>query len=427
MGVDCLHARHALLERAGLPSRIREAAGALGDTAAPVECGSDRSEKRHGWRLVTASMRRATPVLAMRVTGSPPGRVAGTLCLKLAMKLLTYDIGTGPRAGVLVDQDVLDATALLGAATTLRDVRAVLEFSDAAVDRLRDASGRVSAPRVPLSRVTLRAPVLQPPTVRDHIAFEEHATGQWTRENTGPRMDMWSRLPIFYFSNPLCIVGPDEVVTYPAATRQLDYECELAAIVGREGSNVLEAEADAYIAGFTIFNDWSCRDLQVDESQFGLGPAKGKDSASSLGPWIVTLDEMAPYYRDGTLHVHCSVRVNDVVWMEGNAWNMHHTFGAMFEHAAQDSRISPGDVIATGTVGGGSISEAVRKGYPARFLQPGDVVEIEVEGIGVLRNTLGPPTNPNANLRFMAPSQRPLPGPLSPEQLAAVARRTAPA
>jgi fumarylacetoacetate (FAA) hydrolase len=341
------------------------------------------------------------------------------------MKLLTYDAGSGPRAGVLDGEDVVDATTLLGATSTLRDVRALLE-SSYGLDQLRDALGRVAAPRVALSSVKLRAPILQPPTIRDHIAFEEHATGQWTRESGGPRMEVWSRLPIFYFSNPLRIFGTDETVPYPSATRQLDYECELAVVVGREGSNVLESDADAYIAGFTIFNDWSCRDLQADESLFGLGPAKGKDAASSLGPWIVTLDEMAPYYRNGTLHVRCTVRVDGVVWMEGNAWNMHHTFGAMLERAAQDSRVVPGDVIASGTVGGGSISESVRKGYPARYLQPGDVVEMEVEGIGTLRNTLGSSVNPNANLRFTAPTQRPLPEPLADEQLQAVRQRTTP-
>jgi 2-keto-4-pentenoate hydratase/2-oxohepta-3-ene-1,7-dioic acid hydratase in catechol pathway len=327
---------------------------------------------------------------------------------------------------VLVDDQVLDAAALLGSPVPLRDVRALLESSESAIERLRDALERPNgAPGVPLASVQLRAPILQPPTVRDHIAFEEHATGQWTRSDPA-RMEVWRRLPVFYFSNPLRIVGPDEVVPFPAATRQLDYECELAAIVAREGSNILEANADAYIAGFTIFNDWSCRDLQADESQFGLGPAKGKDAASSLGPWIVTPDEMAPYYRNGTLHARCSVRVNGVQWMDGNGWNMHHTFGAMLERAAQDSRIAAGDVIATGTVGGGSISEAVRKGFPARWLHPGDVVEMEVEGIGTLRNRLGPTTNPNQNLRFTAPAQRPLPEPLSAEQLDAVRQRTAP-
>jgi fumarylacetoacetate (FAA) hydrolase len=342
------------------------------------------------------------------------------------MKLVTFDPGSGPRAGVIDGDDVVDATVLLGASGTLRDARALLDFDDNALARLRDALGRIAAPRVALADVKLRPPILQPPTIRDHIAFEEHATGQWTRDSGGARMEAWTRLPIFYFSNPLRIFGHDEQVPFPAATRQLDYECELAAIVGREGSNLLEAEADRYIAGFTIFNDWSCRDLQADESQFGLGPAKGKDAASSLGPWIVTVDELGPRYRNGTLHVGCTVRVNGVVWMEGNAWNMHHTFGAMLERAAQDSRIVPGDVIASGTVGGGSISEAVRKGYPARWLQPGDVVEMEVEGIGVLRSRLGPVGDPERKPRFTAPEQRSLPQPLSGEELQRVRERTAP-
>ncbi|HYW90224.1 MAG TPA: fumarylacetoacetate hydrolase family protein [Chloroflexota bacterium] len=341
------------------------------------------------------------------------------------MKLLTYDPGTGARAGVLDGADILDATTLLASPITLRDVRALLESSPDALPRLRAAMQTVSAPRVPLQHVKLRAPILQPPTVRDHIAFEEHATGQWTR-SAPERMEVWGRLPIFYFSNPLRIFGPDEDVPFPAATRQLDYECELAAIIALEGSNILESEADEYIAGFTIFNDWSCRDLQFDESTFGLGPAKGKDSASSLGPWIVTRDEMAPYYRNGTLHVQCTVRVNGVVWMEGNAWNMHHTFGTMIERASQDSRIVAGDVIATGTVGGGSISEAVRKGYSARWLRSGDTVEIEVEGIGTLRNTLAPPRTLAQPLRFTAPSARALPEPLSAEELQRVHDRTAP-
>src|SRR5262249_53528802 len=136
------------------------------------------------------------------------------------------------------------------ASFTLRDVRAVLESGPDALDRLRNGLDRINAPRVPFASVKLRAPILQPPTIRDHIAFEEHATGQWTRDATGPRMEVWGRLPIFYFSNPLRIYGSEEEVPFPAATQQLDYECELAVVVAREGSNVLEADADAYIAGF---------------------------------------------------------------------------------------------------------------------------------------------------------------------------------
>ena len=170
-----------------------------------------------------------------------------------------------------------------------------------------------------------------------------------------------------------------------------------------EGSNVAEADAFAYIAGFTIFNDWSCRDLQRDEMEARLGPAKGKDSATSLGPWIVTTDELAPYIRDGRVHVRCTLKVNGVQWMDNNGGLMYHTWGAMIERASRDSRIAPGDVLGGGTVTGGSIGEAIRNGFPARYLQPGDVVEIEVEGIGVLRNTLAPKVNPDPNYRFKAP------------------------
>lgn len=317
------------------------------------------------------------------------------------MKLVTYDPGSGPRAGVDVDADVVDASALLGGAYTLRDVQALLEIEDG-VERLRDAlQSDIAAPRVPLASARLRSPILRPPSVRDHIAFEEHASAQGSRQLP----DVWYRLPIFYFSNPLCILGPDESFPYPAATKVLDYELEIGAIIGREGSNVLEADADAYIAGYTIYNDWSCRDLQFDEMRFSLGPAKGKDAATSLGPWVVTPDELDPYLRNGVLHVRCTVKVNGELWMDGHAGGMHHTFGAMVERASQDSRVVPGDVLGSGTVGGGSIGEAIRKGFPARYLQPGDVVEMEMEGIGVLRNTVGPIANPNQNLRFLSPTR----------------------
>jgi fumarylacetoacetate (FAA) hydrolase len=344
------------------------------------------------------------------------------------MKLLSYDIGTGPRAGVLIDDDhIADASALLGSAMTLRDVQAILEQPESPLDRLRAAlEAGVSAPTVRMNDVRLCAPVLRPPTVRDHIVFEEHATGQFTRADDA-RLESWRRLPIFYFSNPLRITGPDEVVPYPAASVRLDYECELAVVIGRDGSNVLASDADDYIAGFTIYNDWSCRDLQQDESQFGLGPAKGKDAATSLGPWVVTLDEMLPFYRNGALRVRCQVRVNGVTWMDGNAWNMTHSFRDIIERDSQDSRVVPGDIVGSGTVGGGSIGEAIRKGYPARYLEIGDVVELEVEGIGVLRNTIGPSTNPRRReqLRYTAPRLAPLPEPLSAEQLEVVRQRTA--
>lgn len=323
------------------------------------------------------------------------------------MKLVTYNLGAGPRCGVLQGEQVVDVAALLAAPQPLRDVQALLETGADAIQRVQDAlAGRSNTPVFELAEVRLQAPVLRPPTIRDFMIFEEHATQQGTRQ----REEAWYRLPIFYFSNPLCVYGPEDAIPYPAASAMLDYELEIACIIGQEGVNVAASDALDYIAGFCIFNDWSCRDLQRDESAVGLGPAKGKDSASSLGPWLVTTDELRPYLRDGRLSVKCSARVNGVTWVAdsdgGLSW---HTWGDMIERASRDSRIAPGDVLGCGTVGGGSIGEAIRKGYPARFLQPGDVVEQEVEGLGILRNTIGPPGDIPADYRYRAKEQPRLP------------------
>jgi fumarylacetoacetate (FAA) hydrolase len=302
---------------------------------------------------------------------------------------------------VIVDERVLDAALLLGEQGGLCDVRALLELPNDPLARLKSTLGSANASAgVPLARTRLRAPILQPPTVRDFMVYEGHATQGGTRQLS----DAWYRLPIFYFSNPLRIFGPEEAVPYPSASDMLDYELELAAVIGREGSNVAEAEALSYVAGFTIFNDWSCRDLQRDEMKVNLGPAKGKDSASSLGPWIVTTDELAPFIRDGRLHVRCTLKVNGVEWMANDGGLMYHTWGAMIERASWDSRIVPGDVLGGGTVTGGSIGEAIRDGRPARYLQPGDLVEIEVEGIGVLRNSIAPKVNADPNYRYKPPA-----------------------
>ena len=324
------------------------------------------------------------------------------------MKLLTYDTGNGPRCGVLRDDNVVDVAALLGADRILPDIRALLELGDSPVERVRNAlASNGAAPSVPLANVRLRSPVLQPPTVRDFMIYEEHATAQGTRQ----REEAWYRMPIFYFSNPLCIFGPDDPIPFPSASEMLDYELEIGCVIGREGRNVPEADAMDYIAGFLIFNDWSCRDIQRDESAVGLGPAKGKDSASTLGPWLVTTDELAPYMRNGRLQVKCHAKVNGDFWLkDGDGGVPYHTWGAVIERASKDSRIVPGDVLGSGTVGGGSIGEAIRKGVDkARFLQPGDVVEHEVEGIGVLRSTIGPKENDDPNYRYKPKEQPDLP------------------
>src|SRR5439155_197499 len=159
---------------------------------------------------------------------------------------------------------------------------------------------------------------------------------------------------------------------YPSASNQLDYELELAAVIGREGSDLTEADGLSHIAGFTILCDWSARDLQRDEMQVGLGPAKGKDFCTSLGPLVVTTDELAPLIKDGRLAVSCTLRVNGDQWMDGDGGAMYHTWGQLVERASHDSRVVPGDVLGSGTIGGGSIGEAMHGNYPrARWLEPG--------------------------------------------------------
>jgi fumarylacetoacetate (FAA) hydrolase len=221
----------------------------------------------------------------------------------------------------------------------------------------------------PLGDVVLRAPILQPPSIRDFYAFEQHVrTARAFRGLDVP--EEWYELPVFYFSNAAAVYGPDDEIPYPEGTAELDYELELAAVIG----------GDQQIAGFTVMNDWSARDLQRAEMKVGLGPSKGKDFASSIGPVVVTTDEF-----DGSTGTMVA-RVNGEERSRGSVSDMHHSWRAIRDHAARNTRLLPGDILGSGTVGTGCILEA----GDGRWLQPGDVVELEVEGIGVLRNTIGP-------------------------------------
>jgi len=220
-----------------------------------------------------------------------------------------------------------------------------------------------------LSEVRLLAPVSHPPSVRDFYAFEQHvATARASRGLEVP--EEWYAQPVFYFSNPAAIFGPEDEIPYPAGSEELDYELEVAAVIGAEGR----------IGGFTIMNDWSTRDLQRAEMRVGLGPAKGKDFATSLGPVLVTTDEF-----DGTSG-EMIARVNGEERSRGNLRDLHHPWPRIVEHAARNTVLRPGDVLGSGTVGTGCIFEH----GDGRWLEPGDVVELEVEGIGLLRNLVGP-------------------------------------
>jgi fumarylacetoacetate (FAA) hydrolase len=216
-----------------------------------------------------------------------------------------------------------------------------------------------------LGDVRLLAPVPRPPSVRDFYAFERHVRAARLQRGVEIAPE-WFQIPVFYFSNPAAIVGPEEDVRFPPETVARDYELEAAAIIGAEGA----------IAGFTIMNDWSARELQKMEMAVGLGPAKAKDFATSLGPWLVSRDEL------GDLGLEMIARVNGEERSRGNLGDMHYSWDDLVAHAARNTRLLPGDVIGSGTVGTGCILEQ----GDGRWLQPGDVVELEIERIGVLRN-----------------------------------------
>jgi 2-keto-4-pentenoate hydratase/2-oxohepta-3-ene-1,7-dioic acid hydratase in catechol pathway len=248
------------------------------------------------------------------------------------------------------------------------------------------------APGLPLDQVRLLAP-LEPASVRDFVAFEEHVEGvRRSIENATGIPPAWYDAPTFYFTNPHAILGPDDDVPFPHASGARDFELEVAAIVGGDGSSLTVDEAREHIFGYTVLNDWSARDLQGREMQVGLGPAKGKDFATSLGPWIVTADELEQYRdADGFLELGCSVRVNGTEVGRDVLANMGWTFEAMIAYASRDSRVRAGDVLGSGTTGnGGCLAELWgRSGEQLPPpLQPGDVVTIRVDGIGELTNTV---------------------------------------
>jgi fumarylacetoacetate (FAA) hydrolase len=272
------------------------------------------------------------------------------------VRLCMFKVANGPAAGSpgRIEDDhivALDASDLI----------AVLE-----------RRGEVAATGAvwPTADVELLAPVPRPPSIRDFFAFEQHvATARANRGSTVPAE--WYQFPVFYFSNPAAIVGPGVEIPYPDGTAELDYELEVAAVIG----------ADGEIGGFTVLNDWSARDIQRKEMRVGLGPAKAKDFAISLGPVLVTADEF-----DGS-HAVMTARVNGEERSRGNLADLYHPWSAILAQAARNTELRPGDVIGSGTVGGGCILEH----DDGRWLAVGDVVELEVEGIGILRNRVAPP------------------------------------
>jgi fumarylacetoacetate (FAA) hydrolase len=270
------------------------------------------------------------------------------------MRLVTFDDRTGaPRVGRLDGERVVELAA-----------RSMLEWLHG------EGHGDVGRDHA-LEDVVLLAPVGEPPAVRDFFAFEGHVATGW-RLRGGEIPEAWYAAPVFYFSNPASIQGPGEPVRRPQGCEWLDFELEIAAVVGEDGG----------IAGFTLLNDWSARDIQRAEMTVGLGPAKGKDFATSLGPWLVTPDELP--LQDGRLDVGARVLLNGEEITTSRAAEQHWTWPQLLAHAAKETRLRPGDVLGSGTLNRGCLLELNADAPEPRWLQPGDVVAIEADGLGRL-------------------------------------------
>jgi 2-keto-4-pentenoate hydratase/2-oxohepta-3-ene-1,7-dioic acid hydratase in catechol pathway len=267
-------------------------------------------------------------------------------------------------------------------------------------ERLDDAARRALADPcevVDPAAVRLRPPVPVAPSLRDFYAFEQHV--RTARQRRGLEMEPdWYRLPVFYFSNPRALVGDGDPVAVPPGSAELDYELEVAAVVGRGGADLDPEQAEARIAGYCVMNDWSARDLQRREMKLSMGPVKGKDFATSLGPVLVTPDELAGRRAGRAFDLAMTARVNGVEYSRASLADIHWSFGEMLAYASRGTELAVGDVVGSGTCGTGCILELSlvhgAEAYP--WLRPGDEVELEVEELGRLRNRVaeGRPLQP---------------------------------
>jgi len=303
------------------------------------------------------------------------------------VKIARWRDTTGEWSGFIVNAH---AYALPSSMTT----RDLCELGLDATLALADRVITESDPR-PLSEIVLRAP-LDPVTIRDFVAFEEHVEGVVKSVSGDAKVvPEWYEAPTFYFTNPHTVHATGDGVAAPSSSTELDFELELAAIIGNveesNGRDLDAAEAHRHIFGYTIMNDWSARDVQRREMKVNLGPAKGKDFATTLGPWIVTADEFeARHDDDGFLPLIMSVSINGAEFGRDLFSNCGWPFAELVSYASRNSRIVPGDVLGSGTVGGGCLAEAWGRSASKtpRALIPGDVVTMEVDGIGVIENTI---------------------------------------
>lgn len=320
------------------------------------------------------------------------------------MKLVTYLNEGNEQLGCYVDGYLYDIETLhpdLPGTMSMflhywDDVLPVAQRGELAI-----REGRITKERgMPAEDIKLLAPVPFPTSCRDGYAFRQHVAA--ARRNRKVEMiPEFDQYPIFYFTNHHSIQGPGEVKCMPDHFEKLDFELECAIVICKQGRNVPAEEADDYIGGLMIMNDFSARRLQMEEMLLNLGPAKGKDFSTVIGPWLVTLDELEEYETDckeghigKSWNLEMTCTVNGVEVSRGNLRDMDWTFAEIIERASYGVDLYPGDVIGSGTVGTGCFLELNGTGklndpnYVEQWLQPGDVVEMEIEGLGTLSNTM---------------------------------------
>lgn len=298
------------------------------------------------------------------------------------MKFLTYSYKMfGPRAGVLKGEAIVDLTALLRAKNVIKDIGALLEDFENPKELISKAlAENPDMETLSLDEVKLLSPILQPKNVRDASVFERHVVAAGENNGVGTPA-VWYKVPLYYYQNASITTGPNDEIKRKPGSTSLDYECEVALVIGKEGSNLKGEEAVLdHIFGLTIYNDWSDRDMCTFEVGF-LGLHKGKDFANGFGPYIVTMDEFMDKYKDGRLPLKVDAWVNGKHTTDSMTDDMYWTLPQLMERITEDSVISPGDIIGLGTVGKGCIYE---RPYELPYLSDGDCVEIQVEGIGKL-------------------------------------------
>ncbi len=298
------------------------------------------------------------------------------------MKLVTFENPQGKnRIGWVLGEQIVDMQLASDKLPT--DMLSFIDNHEefmSIIHSLKDVKAHYA-----LSEIKLLAPLPNPRSFRDYIGFEKHMLN--ASKSFGHTIGQaWYEMPIFYFTNHQAIYGPEDEIVRPKKETKLDLELEMACIIGKKGKDISVDEAKNHIFGYTIYNDWTARAIQKREMELPLGPHKGKDFANAIGPWIVTADEMEQYMGENDrFDLRMTSRINGVTVCDGNYNSVHYTFSQMIERASENNvNLMPGDILGSGTLGWGSLIE--NNFTVHRPLEPGDVVELEIEGIGILRN-----------------------------------------